>query len=149
MPVQVPWVLSGGGGDPPQNRLWTAERLSYVVQCANGTKQLQDWQPRVHSFQQDRECSIAADAFYLEPWKNRLQSVDIVRTFGYTSGLDDVRKRSAVVHNLTSIQNAVEPYVDAAPKMFIAAFTAVIGAMIHRFRNCSPAEQSDSCSFLK
>ncbi len=36
VPVQVPWVLSGGGGDPPQHRLWTAERLSYVVQCANG-----------------------------------------------------------------------------------------------------------------
>ncbi len=40
--MQVLWVLSGGGGDPPQHRLWTAEHLSYVVQCANGTKQLRD-----------------------------------------------------------------------------------------------------------
>ena len=31
VPVQVPWVLSGGGGDLPQHCLWTAERLSYVV----------------------------------------------------------------------------------------------------------------------
>ncbi len=88
VPVQVPWVLSGGGGDPPQHRLWTAERLSYVVQCANGFKHLRDWQPGVHAFQQDRECSFAAEAFYLEPWRKRFQSVDVVRTFSYTSGLD-------------------------------------------------------------
>ncbi len=62
VPVQVPWVLSGGGGDPPQHRLWTAERRSYIVQCVNGTKHLRDWQPGVHAFQQDRECSFAMEA---------------------------------------------------------------------------------------
>ena len=154
VPVQVPWVLSGGGGDPPQHRLWTAERLSYVVQCANGTKQLRDWQSGVHTFQQDRECSIAAEAFYLEPWRKRFQSVDVVRTFSYTSGLDEEWKSSAVVQNLTSMQAVVEPYVNAAPKIFIAACAAVIGVMIlfgtllvlaiRRFRVRSAVEQSNA-----
>ncbi len=130
VPVQVPWVLSGKGGDPPQHRLWTAERLSYVVQCANGTKHLQDWKPGVHAFQQDRECSIAAEAFYLVPWRKRFPSVDVVRTFGYTSGLDEEWKSSAEVHNLTSVQNVIEPYVNAPPKMFIAACATVIAVMI-------------------
>ncbi len=39
------------------------------MQCANGTKHLQDWKPEVQAFRQDRECSIAAEAFYLEPWR--------------------------------------------------------------------------------
>ena len=52
VPVQVPLVLSGGGGDPSQHRLWTAERLSYILQCDNGPKHLRDWQPGVHAFQQ-------------------------------------------------------------------------------------------------
>ncbi len=154
VPVQVPWVLSGGAGDPPQHRLWTAERLSYVVQCANGTKHLQDWKPGVHTFQQDRECSIAAEVFYLEPWRKRFQSIDVVRTFSYSSGLDEEWKSSAVVHNLTSVQNVIEPYVDAAPKMFIAACAAVIGIMIlfgtllvlaiRRFRNRPTEEQANA-----
>ena len=128
--MQVPWVLSGGGGDPPQHRLWTAERLSYIVQCANGTKHLQDWQPGVHTFKQDRKCSISAEVFYLEPWRKRFQSVDIIRTFSYMSGLDEEWKSSAVVQNLTSVQNVVKPYVNAAPKMFIAACATVIGIII-------------------
>ncbi len=89
VPIQVPWVLSGEGGDPPQHRLWTAVHLSYVVQCTNGTNHLQDWQPRVQSFRQDRECSIATEAFYLQLWRKRFQLVDVVRTFSYTSGLDE------------------------------------------------------------
>ena len=67
--VQVPWVLAGGGGDPPQHCLWTVERLLYVVLCTNGTKQLHDLQSGEHSFQQDQECSIEADTFYLDPWR--------------------------------------------------------------------------------
>ncbi len=67
--VKVPWVLAGGGGDPLQHRLWTVERLLYMVQCTNGTKQPQDLQSGVHSFEQDRECSIKADTFYLDPWR--------------------------------------------------------------------------------
>ncbi len=89
VPVQVPCGLSGGGGDPPQHHLWTVERLSYVVQCTNSTKQLKNWQSGVHTFQQDRECSIAWEAFYLEPLRKRFQSVYVVRTFSYTSGLDE------------------------------------------------------------
>ena len=69
VPVQVPWVLAGWGEDPPHHRLWTVERLSYVVQCVNGTKHLRDWQPGVHAFLQDQECSFAAEVFYLEPWR--------------------------------------------------------------------------------
>ncbi len=61
------------------------------------------------TFQQDRECSIAAEAFYLEPWRKRFQ------TFSYTSRLDEEWKSRAVIHNLTSIQNVVEPYVNDAP----------------------------------
>ena len=57
--MQVPWVLSGGGADPPQHHLWTAERHSYVVQCVNGTKHLRGWQPGVHPFQQNQKCSFA------------------------------------------------------------------------------------------
>ncbi len=154
VPVQVPWVLSGGGGDPPQHRLWTVERLSSVVQCANGTKHLQDWEPGVHAFWQDRESSIAAEAFYLEPWRKRFQSIDIVRTFSYTSGLDEEWKSGAVVHNLTTVQNVIEPYVDAAPKMFIAACAAVISVMIlfgtllvlaiRRFRSRATEEQANA-----
>ena len=80
--------------------------------------------------------------------------MDIVRTFGYTSGLDEEWKSSAVLHKLTSVQNVVEPYVDAAPKMFIAACSTVIGVMIllvtlmvlaiRRFRNRSSAEQANA-----
>ncbi len=128
-----------GGEDPPQHLLWTVERLSYVMQCANGTKQLWDWQPGVHFFQQDQRCSITADAFYLEPWRKRFQSVDIIRTFGNTSGLDKEWKSSAVVNNLTSVKNVVEPYVNVAPNMFIAAC-----ASIRRFRNRSSAEQANA-----
>ena len=104
-------------------------------------------------FRQDWECSIAVEAFYLEPWRKRFQAVDIIRTFSYTSGLDEEWKSSAVVHNLMSVQNEVEPYVNAASKMFIAACAAVIGVMIlfgtllvlaiRRFRNCSSAGQAN------
>ncbi len=152
--VQGPWVHSGGGEDPPHHRLWTSERLSYVVQCVNCTKHLKDWQPGVNAFQQDRECSFPAEAFYLEPLRKRYQSVDVVRTFSYTSGLDEEWKSCAVVHNLTSVKNAVEPYVYAAPKMFIAACAAVIGVMIlfgtllvlaiRRLHNRSSVEQTNS-----
>ncbi len=80
--------------------------------------------------------------------------VDVVRTISYTSGLDKEWKSSAVVHNLTTIQNVVEPYVNAAPKMFITACAAVIGVMvligsllvlaIRRFRVCSAVEQANA-----
>ena len=120
------------------------------MQCANGTKRLQEWQPGVNSFQQDRECSITAEAFYLEPWMKRFQSDDIIRTFSYTSRLNEEWKKSAVIHNLTTVQNVIEPYVNAAPQMFIVACVALIGVMIlfwtllvlmiRRFRNHSSAE---------
>ncbi len=81
------------------------------------------------------------------------QSVDIVRTFSYMSRLDEEWKKSAVIHNLTSVQNVFEPYVNATLKMFIVACAAVISAMILfgtllapaicRFRNHSSAEQAN------
>ena len=69
------------------------------------------------------------------------------------SGLDEW-KSSAVVHNLTSVQNVIVPYVNAAPKMFIAACATVIGVMIlfgnllvlaiRRFRNRPTEEQANA-----
>ncbi len=61
----------------------------------------------------------------------------------------------AVIHNLTSIQNVVELYVNAAPKMFITACAAVIGVVmmlfrtllvltIRRLRVCSAVEQANA-----
>ena len=60
-------------------------------------------------------------------------------------------KKNAVVHNLPSVQNVIEPYVNAALKMLIAAFTAIISVMIYFkallvlaisiFRNCRSEEQ--------
>ncbi len=57
------------------------------------------------------------------------------------------------MHNLTSVQNVVEPYVNSAPKMFIAACAAVIGVMIlfgtllvlaiRRFRNRLSGDQAN------
>ncbi len=51
------------------------------------------------------------------------------------------------------MQIVIEPYVDAALKMFIALCAAIIGVMIlfgtllvlviHRFCNCSSAEQAN------
>ncbi len=82
--------------------------------------------------------------------------MNVVRTFGYTSGLDEEWKSSTVVHNLMSVQNVVEPapYVNTALKMFIAAHTAVIGVMIlygtlfvltiRRFRNRVTEEQANA-----
>ncbi len=67
-----------------------------MVECANGTKQLREWLPGVHSFQQNREGGIAAESFYLELWRKRFPSVDIVRTFSYTSGLDEEWKSGRV-----------------------------------------------------
>ena len=55
-------------------------------------------------------------------------------TFGYRSGLEEELKSSTAVHNLASVRNVIEPYVNAAPKMFIAACATVIGIMI---RCCS------------
>ncbi len=92
--MQVPWVLFVGREDPRQHRLWTVQRLSYVVQCVNGTKHLRDWQPGVNAFQQDRECSLAKEAFYLKPLRKGFQSVDVVETFSYTRGY----------HNLMSVR---------------------------------------------
>ncbi len=79
---------------------------------------------------------------------------DIFRTFSYTSGLDEEWKSSAVVHNLTTVQNVIEPYVNAVPKMFIATCAAVIGVMIlfgtllilaiRRFRSRRTAEQANA-----
>ena len=106
----------------------------------------------MYTFQQDRECSIAAEAFYLEPWRKSFQSDDVVRTLSYTSGLDEEWKSSPDIHNLTCIPNVIEPYVNAAPKMFIAACAALIGVMIlfgtllvlaiRRFRVRSTVEQA-------
>ncbi len=133
VPKQVPWVLSGGGGDPPQHCLRTVECLSYIVQCANGTKRLKEWQPGVHSFRQDTECSISVEAFYLQPWKRRFQLVDINWTFGpldnwtwtnCTSESDEEWKKSAAFHNLTTVSNVIEPYVSVAPQMIIATSAA-------------------------
>ncbi len=55
------------------------------------------------------------------------------------------------MHKLTSVQNVIEPYVNAAPKMFIAACPTVIGVLIlfgtllvlaiRRFRNRPTEEQ--------
>ncbi len=126
--MQVPCVLFGAGGDPPQHHLWTVERLSYLVQCTSGTKQLRDWKPGVHAFQQDRECNIAVEELYLELWRKIFLWNDIVRTISYTSGLGEGWKSSTVVHNLTSVQNVIVPYVNAAPKMFIAACTASLAS---------------------
>ena len=80
--------------------------------------------------------------------------MDVIRTSSYTSWLDEEWKSSTVVHNLTSVHNVVEPYVNAAPKMFIAGCATIIGVMIlfgtllvltiHRFRNRSYVEQTNS-----
>ncbi len=105
------------------------------------------------TFKKDRECSIAAEAFYLELWRKRFQSIDMVRTFSKTNGLDEESKNSSIIRNLTSVQNVIEPYEDAAPKMFIATCATVIGVMtlfgtlsvfgIRRFRNCASTEQAN------
>ena len=86
-------------------------------------------------------------------WRKRFQSIDMVRTFSKTSGLDDEWKNSAIIHNLTSVQNVIEPYEDAAPKMFIATCATVICVMtlfgtllvfgIRRFHNCASTEQAN------
>ncbi len=68
----------------------------------------------MHLIQKDRECSIAAEAFFLELWRKRFQANNTVRTFSHTSGLDEKRKKSTITHNLTSVHNEIEPYVDAA-----------------------------------
>ena len=100
------------------------------------------------------KVQLRAEAFYLEPLRKRFQSVDIVRTFSYMSGLDEEWKSSAVVHNLKSVQKVVKPHVNAAPKMSIAACAAVIGTMIlfltllvlaiRRLRNRLSVEQENS-----
>ncbi len=128
------------------------EHLLTVVQCAKGTKHLQEWQPKVDSFRQDQEFSIATKAFHLEPWI--FQSLDIVRTFSYMSWLDEEWKKNAVIHNLTSVHNVVELYVNVAPKMFITACATIIGVMIlfgtllvlsnNRFRVRSAMEQASA-----
>ncbi len=59
-----------------------------VVQCAIGTRHLQEWQPEVHFFQQDHKCSIAAETFYLNPWKKifQLAGLSITKVGWMSSG---------------------------------------------------------------
>ena len=60
-------TLQGGACAGLLGPFWLGRGPSAAPFVDCGVPFLKDWQSGVHTFQQDRECSIATEAFYLKP----------------------------------------------------------------------------------